>query len=90
MRLDDDMVRYGVETLLAAAAATLTVYLWFFNIVAYQRAFGAMIGAGFVIFSMMIYVYFRPSLTGRSNSWLLAGCLAAAVFLLLAVQLTAQ
>jgi uncharacterized membrane protein len=90
LRVDDEMMRYTVETLLAAAAATLSVYLWLFNIAANQRAFGAMIGSGFVIFSMMVYVYFKPSLTGRANSWLLAGCLAAEVFLLMAVQLTAQ
>ncbi|MDV3278352.1 MAG: hypothetical protein LYZ69_07790 [Nitrososphaerales archaeon] len=90
MRVDDQMMRYTVETLLAAAAATLTVYLWLFNLVANQRTFGAMIGSGFVIFAMMIYAYYKPSLTGSSNSWLLAGCVTAAVFLLLAVQLTGQ
>jgi len=90
LKVDDEMMRYTVETLLAAAATTLTVYLWLFDIAANQRAFGAMIGSGFVIFAMMIYVYFKPSLSARSNTWLLAGCLVAAIFLLLAVQLTAQ
>jgi hypothetical protein len=90
LRVDDEMVRYTVETLLGVAAATLSVYLWIFDIVANQRAFGAMLGSGLVIFAMMIYAYSKPSLTGRSNSWLLAGCLTAAVFLMLAVQLTAH
>ncbi|HYB76356.1 MAG TPA: hypothetical protein VEC08_05305 [Nitrososphaerales archaeon] len=90
MKVDDEMIRYTVETLLGTAAATLTVYLWFFNLVANQRAFGAMLGSGLVIFAMMIYAYYKPSLTGSGNSWLLAGCVTAAVFLLLAVQLTAQ
>lgn len=87
MKFDDQMVRYTVETLFAVAATTLMVYLWFIDQLANQRAFGALIGAGLVIFAMMIYAYFKPSLTGTSNSWLLAGCVTASVFLLMAVQL---
>lgn len=82
------MVRYTVETLLAAAALTLTGYAWFVDPVANQRAFGAIIGSAFVIFAMMIYAYNKPSLIGASNSWLIAGCVTGAVFLLLAVQLS--
>jgi len=88
LRVDEDMVKYVVETLLAAAALTLAGFAWFVDPVANQRAFGAIIGAGFVIFSMMVYAYYKPSLTGTSNSWLLAGCVTGAVFLLLAVQLS--
>ena len=90
MKVENEMMRYTVETLLAAAAASLTVYLWFSDLVANQRAFGSMLASGLVIFAMMIYVYYKPSLTGSGNSWLLAGCLTAAVFLLMAVQLTAH
>jgi hypothetical protein len=90
LKIDDDMIRYTVETLLAASAATITVYLWFLNLVANQRTFGAMIGSELVIFAMMIYIYRKPSLTGTTNSWLLFGCATAALFLLLAVQLGSQ
>jgi len=82
------MVRYAVETLLAAAALTLTVYAWFIDPVANQRALGALIGSALVIFSMMVYTYNVPSLTGRSNSWLLVGCVVGAVFLMIAVQVS--
>jgi hypothetical protein len=88
LRVDDDMVRYTVETLFATAAVTLTAYAWFIDPVANQRAFGAIIASAFVLFSMMIYAYYKPSLTGTANTWLLAGCLTGAVFLLLAVQLS--
>ncbi len=88
MRVDDEMVRYTVETLLAAAALTLTVYAWLIDPVVNQRAFGALIGSAFVIFSMIIYAYYKPSLTGSSNTWLLAGCVTGSVFLLMAVQLS--
>jgi len=88
LKVDDNMVRYAVETLLAAAALTLTVYAWFIDPVANQRALGALIGSALVIFSMMVYTYNVPSLTGRSNSWLLVGCVAGAVFLMIAVQVS--
>jgi uncharacterized membrane protein (DUF106 family) len=88
MRVDDEMMKYAVETLFATAVLTLAAYAWVIDPVANQRAFGALIGAAFVIFSMMVYAYFKPSLTGRSNTWLLLGCLTGAVFLLIAVQLS--
>jgi hypothetical protein len=90
LKIDDEMIRYTVETLLAAGAATITVYLWFIDLVANQRTFGAMVGSELVIFAMMIYTYRKPSLTGATNSWLLFGCATAALFLLLATQLGSQ
>ena len=88
MKVTDDMVRYTVETLLATAAVTLTVYAWFINPVTNQRAFGAIVASAFVLFSMMIYAYYKPSLTGATNTWLLVGCLTGSVFLLIAVQMS--
>jgi hypothetical protein len=88
LKVDDNMVRYTVETLLAASALTLGVFAWFIDPVANQRALGALIGSALVIFSMMVYAYNVPSLTGRSNSWLIAGCVTGCVFLMIAVQVS--
>jgi RsiW-degrading membrane proteinase PrsW (M82 family) len=88
LKVDDTMLRYTLETVLAAAALTLTAYAWFIDPVANQRALGAIIGSALVIFAMMVYTYYTPTFTGRSNSWLLLGCLAGAVFLLIAVQVS--
>ena len=87
MKLDEEMLRYTVVTLLAIAAASIAVYLWVIDLVALQRVFGAMLGSELVIFSMALYVYYRPSFAGTSNRWLLLGCVVAAFFLLIAVQL---
>lgn len=46
-----------------------------------------MLGAELVIFSMLIYVYYRPSITGAVGNWLLAGCLVASAFLIVSIQL---
>jgi hypothetical protein len=43
-----------------------------------------------VIFAMVVYVYAKPSLTDSTNTWLLAGCMTAALFLLIAAQLASQ
>lgn len=86
MRIDDEMIKYTVETLLGASAATITVYLWLLDLVANQRTFGALVGSELVIFAMMMYLYRKPSLTGATSSWLLVGCVTAALFLLLAMQ----
>ncbi len=90
MRFDDDTLRYAVETLLAVSAATITVYLWFLDLVVNQRTFGALVASELVIFAMMIYMYRRPSLNAKTNSWLLIGLVTAALFLLIAVQLGSQ
>jgi hypothetical protein len=86
LRIDDEMIKYTVETLLGASAATITVYLWLLDLVANQRTFGALVGSELVIFAMMMYLYRKPSLTGATSSWLLVGCVTAALFLLLAMQ----
>ena len=87
MKPDDDILRYSVATLLATAAASILVYLWIVDLIALQRVFGAMLGSELIIFSMVVYIYYKPSLTVASNNWLLLGCLVAASFLLIAVQL---
>jgi peptidoglycan/LPS O-acetylase OafA/YrhL len=84
---DNDIVRYSVATLLATAAASILVYLWIVDLVSLQRVFGALLGAELVIFAMVVYVYYKPTITVASNNWLLLGCVVAASFLLIAVQL---
>jgi hypothetical protein len=87
MSPDDDIVRYSVATLLATAAASILVYLWILDLVSFQRVFGAMLGSELVIFAMVVYIYYKPTLTVETSSWLLLGCVVAAFFLLVAVQL---
>jgi hypothetical protein len=87
MRLDEELLRYTIGTLLAAAGSTIMVYLWYIDLVALQRVFGALLAAGLVIFAMALYVFSKQRLTGRTNTWLLVGCLGGASLLLMAVQL---
>jgi len=87
MKLDDDIVRYSVATLLATAAASILVYLWILNLVSFQRVFGALLGSELVIFAMVVYIYYKPAITVANSNWLLLGCVIAASFLLVAVQL---
>jgi ATP/ADP translocase len=84
---EEDILRYSVATILAAAAASILVYLWILDIVSFQRVFGAMLGSELVIFAMIAYIFYKPSLTMANRNWLLAGCFLAAAFLLIAVQL---
>jgi hypothetical protein len=87
MKVDEETLRYVIGTLFAVAGSSITVYLWYIDLLALQRVFGALLAAGLVIFAMAIYVFTKPSLTGRGNTWLLIGCLGAAILLLMAVQL---
>jgi hypothetical protein len=87
MKLDQELLRYAIGTLFATAGATITVYLWYMDLFALQRVFGALLSAGLVVFSMALYVFSKPTLTGRTNTWLLLGCLGTATLLLIAVQL---
>jgi hypothetical protein len=87
MRLDEGLLRYAVGTLLAAAGSAIMVYLWYIDLIALQRVFGALLAAGLVIFAMALYVFSKQTITGRENTWLLLGCLGAGALLLMAVQL---
>ncbi|HET7405029.1 MAG TPA: hypothetical protein VFJ63_02840 [Candidatus Bathyarchaeia archaeon] len=87
MRIDEQMIRYAIGTLFASAGASIMIYLWYIDLIISQRVFGALLSAGLVIFAMSIYVFSKETLTGRTNTWLLFGCLGSAVFLIIAVQL---
>jgi hypothetical protein len=87
LSLDEQTLRYAVETLLASAAATIAVYLWFLDISTLQRVFGALLASELVIFATAIYVYSKPTMAGPNAKWLVMGCATAAVFLLISVQL---
>lgn len=87
IRLEEETLRYAIGTLFAVAGSSIMVYLWYIDLLALQRVFGALLAAGLVIFAMAVYVFTKPSITGRSNTWLLLGCLGAATLLLMAVQL---
>jgi peptidoglycan/LPS O-acetylase OafA/YrhL len=84
---DEDIIQYSVATLLSTAAASILVYLWIVDLVSLQRVFGALLGSELIIFAMVVYIYYKPTLTKEGNNWLLLGCLIAASFLLVAVQL---
>jgi len=86
MKLDEGSLRFTVATLLATSAAAIAVYLWNIDLVNGQRVFGAMLGSELVIFSMLVYVYSKPSISGKQSTWLLLGCFVAAVFLLISIQ----
>jgi hypothetical protein len=90
LSLDEHTLRYAVETLLASAAATIGVYLWFLDISSLQRVFGALLASELVIFATAIYVFYKPTMTGPNTKWLVMGCATAAVFLLIAVGLGSQ
>ena len=83
-------MRFTVATLLATSATAIAVYLWSIDLVNGQRIFGAMLGSELVIFSMLIYVYSKPSIGGKQGLWLLVGCLVASIFLLISIQVGAS
>ena len=88
--LDEETLRYAVETLLATTAASIAVYLWFIDISSLQRVFGAMLASELVIFATAVYVYYKPTMLGPNTKWIVMGCATAGVFLLLGVQLGGQ
>lgn len=90
MNLDEETLRYAVETLLATTAASIAVYLWFIDISSLQRVFGAMLASELVIFATAVYVYYKPTMLGPNTKWIVMGCATAGVFLLLGVQLGGQ
>jgi len=73
--------------MLATAAASIAVYLWIIDQISLQRVFGALLGAELIIFSMVVYIFYKPSLSAANSNWLLLGCVVAGVFLIIAVQL---
>ena len=70
---------------LLAFLVILTSYLWFVDLLAKQRTFAILLGAELMAFSMLIYVGTKPTFYDLRRSWILIGCAAVALLLLLAV-----
>jgi len=74
--------------LLVCFVAVVAAYLWFIDIYGGQRAFGFLLSAVLLGFSMLVYVYRQSSYEAISKPLLVLGYLALAVLLSLSVAVT--
>lgn len=85
MELDSE----GIKTLISGSILLLLIvvapYLWFIDLMTKQRTFGILLAAELVAFSMLIYASTRQSSNPLGRRWILAGCIALALLLSLAV-----
>ena len=85
MRLDQTGTRSLISVALVAFLAVMGVYLWFIDILAMQKEFGAFLAAELAAFAMLLYLYANPNHREFRKQWFLAGCLFMAFCLVLAV-----
>ena len=85
MRLDQAGTRSLVSATLVVFLAVIAVYLWFIDILAMQKQFGAFLAAELAAFAMLLYLYAKPTRGEFRKQWFLAGCLFMAFCLVLAV-----
>jgi len=65
------------------------VAIWLLDLIAQQRIFGLLVGAEFLAFAILVYLYYEETPADMSKKWLLGGFTALAALLILAVSLFA-
>ena len=77
-----------ISFLLLCFIAAVAAYLWLLDMFSGQRAFGILLGAVLVAFSMLIYVYRKPNYREISKPLLVLGYLALAILLSLSIAVS--
>lgn len=81
-----------IASLLLLFIVVAAIAIWYVNPLTEQRAFGLLVSAELVAFSMLVYAYSRNifgDLGQISKAWLLGGFLALAVLVLLSALVSA-
>jgi len=84
LRLHEEGIRILISAALISFMVVAAAYLWLIEL-SEQGEFGAFLGAELTAFSMLLYLYTRPSYAKVKKIWFLVGCLSVAFFLTLAI-----
>lgn len=85
---DYESIRNLISVFLLSFVVIVAAYLWYVDLFVGQRAFGMLLSAILVAFSMLLYVYRKPSYEKISKPWLVIGYLALAILLSLTVAVS--
>ena len=85
---DYEGVRSLVSVLILCFVAAVAAYLWLADMFSGQRAFGTLMSAVLLGFSMLVYVYRQQSYGAINKLLLMLGYLALAILLSLSVAMT--
>jgi hypothetical protein len=77
-----------ISFLLLCFIVAVAGYLWLVDLFSEQRAFGLLLGAVLFAFSMLIYVYTKPSYGEISKPLLILGYLALTILLSLSIAVS--
>jgi len=84
LKLQEEGVRILLSATLVAFLAVFAIYLLFVDLLSSQREFGAFLTAELMAFAMLVYIATKPDFDAVKKSWVLAGCIALALLLILA------
>ncbi len=79
---------YLISVLLLCFIAVVAAYLWSIDLLTEQRLFGVLLSAVLLAFSMLIYVYRKPSYREMSKLLLVLGYLGLVILLSLGIALS--
>lgn len=85
MNLSEEGIRKMVSSALVSYMVVVAVYLWFIDLLARQGEFGIFLATELMAFSMLLYMFTKPSLQAMNKSWFIAGCVSIALFLTVAL-----
>ena len=85
MTLSEKDIRWLIAAPLVVFLAVGGVSLWFIDLLSRQGEFAALAGAELVALALLLYLERTPTYREASKAWLLGGCVALAVLLVIAM-----
>jgi hypothetical protein len=83
MNLDETEIRRLIGGTLLFFLVVVAVLMWFVDVLMAQMTFGMLISVELMAFSLLIYTSLISNLNRVNISWLLIGCFALALLLIL-------
>ena len=87
--MNEDLVKEAASVMLVVLMATMAVALWWVNLITSQRAFGAFLASELLAFSILCYLYSKPSLQQVKLEWVAVGLLTLMGFLVAGLYVAA-
>jgi len=84
----NDIRKEALSLTLLLFLVVIAAYIWFLNLMTQERVFGFLISAEMVVFSMLVYTYYKPDFDELSRTWLLMASIAVVELLIFSVIVT--
>ncbi len=88
--MDEERLKQTVTGLLLVVMLVIALDLWLIDLSSMQGVFGALLASELMSFSILCYLYSKPTYSEVGTGWLVAGFGALVAFLMVALSVAGR